>query len=319
MPHRVSVVIPARNEATHIDACVRSVMAQEIEGGLEVIVADGGSADATAEIARAAGARVVDNPRKHTPAGLNVALVAARGDVIIRFDAHAEMLPGYVAACVRALAEEPGAANVGGWREIRAGGPWARATGAALESRFGVGNPRLWRRPNKDQRRMDVDTVPLGCWPADVLRASGGWNEAYIRNQDFELNHRLRRRGGRVIFDPTICSIYHPRDSLRTLARQYWQYGRFKGKMLVADPESLRIRQLPPVALVAAMVAAPLHSRTGRIARAALGAYVLSVSVVTFRARAGWRTAPVLATMHLAWVAGLLRGLQAEIRRRPPR
>ena len=97
------MIVPARDEAAHIERCLRSILAQEVDGGLEVIVADGGSSDATARLAKAAGARVVDNPGRTTPAGLNRALAAAQGEVIVRFDAHAEMPPGYVAACLRGL------------------------------------------------------------------------------------------------------------------------------------------------------------------------------------------------------------------------
>ncbi|HZT15008.1 MAG TPA: glycosyltransferase family 2 protein [Gaiellaceae bacterium] len=306
MPAAVSVIIPAYNEARHIEACLRSVLAQEVDGELEVIVADGDSTDATAELARAAGAVVVSNPRRLTPAGLNAALAAVTAPVVVRFDAHAEMPPGYVAACLRALAAEPGAVNVGGWRDVRADGPWGRATAAALRSRFGVGNPRIWRRPTGDGWRRDVDTVPLGCWPTEALRTAGGWDERFVRNQDFELNHRLRRRGGRVVFDPAIWSIYHPRESLAALARQYWQYGRFKARMLAEDPRSLQLRQLAPVALVAAAAATPAPGPIGRAGRAALGGYGLVLAVTTARGRGGWRTAPALAAMHGSWVAGLL-------------
>jgi succinoglycan biosynthesis protein ExoA len=308
----VSVIIPARNEAAYIGRCVRSVLAQDVPNMLEVVVADGSSTDDTAQLARAAGARVVDNLGGITPAGLNRALSAARGAVVIRFDAHAEMPPGYVAACLRALAEEEGAVNVGGWREVRAAGPWGRAIGAALASSLGVGNPRIWRRPPDTERRRDLDTVPLGCWPANVLHEAGGWDEAFVRNQDFELNHRLRMHGGRVVFDPEIWSVYHPRESLGALARQYWQYGLFKAKMLRTDPGSLRPRQLAPVGLVAAAVVAAAPTRAAAPARAALALYCLLLAGASVWTRGGWRTAPVLATMHVTWALGLARGLVAR-------
>src|SRR5947207_15360182 len=146
-PPRVSVIVPARNEERHIAACVRSIVDQKLEGSVEVIVADGLSADRTAELAAAAGAVLVANPACTTPAGLNAALARARGDVVVRFDAHAEMPADYVAACLRALDRERGAACVGGWRRVAGRGPWGRATAAALGSRLGVGNPGLWREP----------------------------------------------------------------------------------------------------------------------------------------------------------------------------
>src|SRR5919201_242005 len=137
MAHRVSVVIPALNEATHIERCVRSVLAQEFAGGLEVLVVDGRSSDGTAELARRAGATIVDNPVGGIPAAMNRGLASASGSVLLRFDAHAEMPAGYVEACIRALEEESGAASVGGWRDARGDGPWGQALGAALASPLG--------------------------------------------------------------------------------------------------------------------------------------------------------------------------------------
>jgi glycosyltransferase involved in cell wall biosynthesis len=274
------------------------------DGDLEVIVADGGSTDGTAQVASNAGALVVANPERRTPNGLNRALQAARGEVIVRFDAHAEMPPGYLAACLRALEEEQGAANVGGWRDPRGTGPWGTATSVALRSAFGVGNARIWRRPAQTERRRDVDTVPLGCFPAAVLREAGGWNEEYVRNQDFELNHRLRRAGGRVVFDPAIWSVYHPRESFRALVRQYWEYGLFKGKMVAEDPNSLRPRQAAPLILLAMFVLAATTGSLGRDARFGLAAYISLLAAVAVRGRGGWRTVPVMAAMHMMWGCG---------------
>jgi succinoglycan biosynthesis protein ExoA len=303
---RVSVIVPARNEEQHIEACVRSILDQDVDGGLEVIVADGSSGDRTGAVARAAGATVVRNPDGTTPAGLNAALACCRGDVVIRFDAHAEMPAGYVAACVQTLDRERGPACVGGWRRVAGRGPWGRATAAALASRFGVGNPRLWRAPSPGDPTVEVDTVALGCWSAHHLRAVGGWSERYRRNQDFELNYRLRRAGGRVVFDPRVWSIYRPRESPAAIVRQYWDYGRFKALLLSEEPASLRPRQLAPVGLVAVIAAAAVPGVTRDAARVGLAVYAGTLAVVAARSGGEWRTAAVLATMHLSWGAGLL-------------
>ena len=311
--------MPARNEAAHIEACVRSILSQRVDGQLEVVVADGRSSDETDYLASAAGAVVVDNPDGKTPAGLNAALAAARGDVVVRFDAHAEMPPGYIAACLRALEDEPGAVNVGGWREVVPAGPWGRATAAALASRLGVGNPRIWRRPAPGEKRVDVDTVPLGCFRSSELRAAGGWNEDFARNQDFELNHRLRAAGGRVVFDPEVWSIYRPRESLRAVARQYWDYGHFKALMLARAPRSFRPRQAAPVALVATAAAAVTPTPAAPIAWGAVGAYALLIVAASVRLRGGWRTAPVLVVMHWSWGLGVVVGLGGVVARRTRR
>ena len=302
----VSVVIPARNEGLRIAACIESVRAQIVPLPIEIIVVDGCSGDDTAERARAAGAVVVTNEQRTTPAALNAGLAAAQGDVFVRFDAHAEMSAGYLAACLSALREEERAMNVGGWRAVVPEGPWGAAIGAALASKVGVGNAIIWRRPPDAASRRDIDTVPLGCWWTDDLRRLGGWDETLIRNQDFELNHRIREAGGRVVFDPAIWSHYWPRESLRALGRQYWEYGCFKAVVLSRAPRSLRPRQLAPVALVAVIALAALPTAAAPRARFLLAAYVAMLGGVAVVSRGGWRTVPVLATMHLSWGAGLV-------------
>jgi hypothetical protein len=173
-----------------------------------------------------------------------------------------------------------------------------------------------------------VDTFPLGSWPAESLRALGGWDERFLRNQDYELNYRLRAGGGRIVFDPAVWSYYRPRETLSrivfdpavwsyyrpretlsALARQYWDYGRFKALTVWTAPGSLRPRQVAPVLLLATATAALLPNGLGRGARRALAAYGLVVGGVAVNARGGWRVVPALMTIHGVWGAGLLAGL----------
>jgi succinoglycan biosynthesis protein ExoA len=305
MNRSVSVVIPALNEARYIEACLTSVLSQEIDGKLEVIVADGGSNDATALIARRLGAKVISNSQGSIPAGLNRGLEAARGDVIARFDAHSEMTPGYLRTCLRVLEEEKGVVNVGGWCQPMATGPWGRALGAAVASPVGVGNARIWREPRAGSSRADVDTVPFGCFLLSALRETGGWREDILANEDFELNHRLRRRGGRIVFDPHIRSIYRPRETYSEIVRQYWRYGRWKAVVLSDSPQSLEPRQVAPLALLMAAAGAP----SSRFLRLALLCYAGVITTATMRSRNGWRTAVILVSTHVSWGAGLLTGL----------
>jgi glycosyltransferase involved in cell wall biosynthesis len=276
---------------------------------MEVIVADGNSSDETACLASLAGAAVVENPKGNTPAGLNAALAAARGAIIVRFDAHGRMPPGYVDASVVALEQEVGAAGAGGWVQVEPRGPWGRAIGGALASQFGIGNARSWKRPKPGQARLDVDTFPLGSWPAEKIRIVGGWDERFLRNQDFELNHRLRRAGGRIVFDPSIWSFYRPRESLRAIARQYWDYGRFKALTVATAPQSVRPRQIAPVMLLATATTAVLPVGLARFARGVMAVYALVLGGATVKSRGGWRTMVVLGTIHGVWGAGLLTGL----------
>jgi len=305
----VTVIVPARNEEKCIEACIASILAQSVDGKLEVVVVDGRSSDRTAALARGAGAAVVDNPEQITPTALNRGLAAARGRFVARLDAHSEMGPGYLRACLTALDEEGGAVNVGGWADVRGTGPWSAAVRSALQSRLGTGNPRLWKKPPPDAGRQDVETVPFGCFPAVALREAGGWNEALVRNQDFELNHRLRAGGGRVVFDPEVWFIYRPRESLSALFRQYWTFGRWKAVVVLNDPGSLRPRQLAPLGLFATLVGAVAPSPIRGIARFALAAYGALVAAAAAASEGGWRTAPVLLLIHGAWGAGFLAEL----------
>jgi succinoglycan biosynthesis protein ExoA len=308
----VSVVVPALNEAAHIERCLRSIMAQRPQAPLEVIVVDGGSTDGTPALARKAGAIVLENRARIIPEALNRALPAVRGEVFLRFDAHSQMGPGYLTACLRALAEEPQAVNVGGWCEIEATGPWGRALAAALRSRFGVGNARLWRPPSDPAVRKNVESVPFGCFRVAALRTAGGWESSLPVNEDYELNARLRSTGGKVLFDPSIRAIYHPRESLRQIAVQHWRYGRWKAVMLKRSPRELRLRQLAPPGLLVVLALACLPGRLASPARLGLGSYLCGIGTVALRSSAGWRTAAVLASMHLSWGGGFVRGLASR-------
>jgi GT2 family glycosyltransferase len=193
---------------------------------LEVLVAVGPSTDGTRELVAEMAARdprihVVDNPERITPAGLNAAIRASRGRVILRMDGHAVPEPNYVSSCLRAL-EESGAWNVGG-RILKVGRTRAaRAASAATSSPFGIGGGQ---RFHTLVTAADVDTVWPGCWPRWVFERIGLFDPEMVQNQDDELNQRLLDAGGRIRFDPSIGATYLSRGSWRGLLRQYFRYG----------------------------------------------------------------------------------------------
>jgi len=316
MPPDVSVIVPAFNEARHIDACVRSILAQEVDAEVEVLVVDGRSSDGTPDLARAAGARVVDNPDTVIPTALNRGLESARGEIVLRFDAHSEMPPGYISACLAAHREVESLGTVGGWRAVRASGPWGHALGEALASRLGIGYALRWRRPAPGTDRMEVDTVHFTCAPRRLLLELGGWREDILTNEDFELDYRIRQAGYRVVFDPAVWAIYLPRESLGAIVRQYWRYGRWKAEMLAGAPASLRPRQLAPPALLATLAAAAIPTPLRLPARAALAAYAALVTGAAVRSESGWRLAVLLPAMHLSWGAALVLHLPGALRER---
>jgi succinoglycan biosynthesis protein ExoA len=230
---KVSVVVPCRNEVDSIERCILSILAQEEpEGSYEVVVADGLSDDGTREKldALAAGVsrlRVISNPGRIVSSGLNAAIAAAEGGIIVRMDAHAEYAPDYIRECVRALAET-GADNVGGPARTRSDGYTQRAIAAAYHSPFSVGGARFHLVDYEGYS----DTVTYGCWRRELLERLGGFDEKLVRNQDDEFNLRIVRSGGRVWQTPRIRSWYHPRRNLRQLFQQYLQYGYWKVRVI---------------------------------------------------------------------------------------
>lgn len=314
---RLSVIMPVRNEGDHLEAAVAAVLAQRYPGELQLVLAVAPSTDATGSIAqRLAEAdpviTVVDNPAGTTPAALNRAIAVATGDVIARVDAHAELTPGYLEGAVDIL-EETGAANVGGIQRAVGTTPMQRAIAAAMSSRFGTGDARF----HYGGEPGPIDSVYLGVFRAEVLRELGGFDERLLRNQDYELNVRIRRHGELVWFDPRLEVLYRPRGSLSALASQYWQYGRWKRATVRKHPSSLRWRQLvPPAAVVAnaaALLAAPL-SPWALVVPATYLVGVLGASAVTGASdpRVTIRLPLVYATMHHSWGAGFLVGAPRE-------
>lgn len=311
----VSIIMPIRNEAASIDASLDSALRQDYDGPLEVVVAVAPSDDDTRSVVEArAGAderiRVVDNPAGHAAGGLNAAISAARGSILVRCDGHAVLAPDYVRTAVGLLAET-GAANVGGVQATTGDGWWQRATALAMTSPLGVGNARF----HYGSSAGSVDTVYLGVFDRKAVEAVGGFDETLLRNQDYELNHRLRRAGYVVWFDPRLRVEYRPRATPGALWRQYFDYGTWKRRMLQASPDALKARQLAPPLLVIGLAASVATLAAGRalgwVIPAAYGAFLVvgSLGELLRRRRQEAVLLPaVLAIMHLAWGVGFLFG-----------
>jgi succinoglycan biosynthesis protein ExoA len=310
----VSVIIPVLDEAPHLEAAVAAVLRQRYPRPLEVVLAVGPSGDGTEEIAERLAAedarvQVVANPTGRTAAGLNLAIAASSGDVIARVDGHAELSEGYLLRAVSTL-DETSADNVGGIQHAVGHTPTQQAIAAAMTSRFGVGDARF----HYGGAHGPVDTVYLGVFRRSALTRVGGFDETLVRNQDYELNWRIRQSGGVVWFDPQLIVTYAPRPTLRRLADQYHQYGRWKRLVLRRNPRSMRWRQLVAPAAVVANVGGLLVGFEWRPALLAPGAYVTATLVATVAARhvplrVRWRLPAVFATMHHTWGFGFLRGI----------
>ncbi|GIW19017.1 MAG: succinoglycan biosynthesis protein exoa [Tepidiforma sp.] len=321
----VSIVIPCLNEERYITALLDALAAQDYgAGGIEVIVADGGSSDRTRELVRAypspfARLELVDNPRRITVAGLNEGMKAARGDCWIIIGAHSTVRPDFVRQSVEAL-KRTGAACVGGPIETIGEGAVGRAIAAAMSSPFGVGNAKFRYASEAGY----VDTVPFGCYHRRVWEVVGEFDETVDGADEDSYNARLIEAGGKIWLDPAIRSSYYPRRTLRALARQYREYGAAKGT-LFARGRPLRARHFAPAAMVAGGPALWLLGRVSKPARLALRglglAYAGLGGFAAYRAAQRHGANPALtfaamATMHVSYGAGFLEGWWRERARR---
>jgi succinoglycan biosynthesis protein ExoA len=324
----VTVIMPVRNEEGFIARSLGAVLGQSYPAELvQVLVADGMSEDRTREIvdglARArpaATVEIVDNPGGIVPTGFNAALDRAKGDVIVRVDGHTVIAPDYVEACVEALAAS-GADAVGGRMDAQGSGPVGTAIALATSSRFGVGDARFHYATGEHW----VDTVYLGAWRRELFARVGRFDPEMVRNQDDEFSYRLRAAGGRLLLTDRIRSRYHSRGSLRTVFRQYRQYGFWKVRVLQKHPKQMSARQFVPPLFVAALAAGAVLAPASRSARRGLAGLVGAYAVAALAAsvavahRHGWRHLPVLpaafAAIHVGYGSGFLAGLVRFARR----
>ena len=301
----VSVIMPIRNEAAHLEAAVASVLAQDYPEPFEVCLAVAPSDDDTEGVAARITASetrvtVVPNPAGVTPVALNTAIAATTGEIIVRVDGHARLSDGYIRRAVETMVTT-GAVNVGGMQVPEPETPFEEAVAAATTSWLGTGGAsyRVGGTPGP------VDTVYLGVFD----RAAGdqvGWFAAdLIRNQDYELNIRLRKAGGTVWFDPGLSVGYRPRGSWTALAKQYYEYGFWKAEVVRRHPDSLRARQFAPAVLPAVLVSAVLagfrHRRWWSIPAGYVGLLLVGTRSP--------RLAVLIAVQHLSWGAGATRQL----------
>ena len=318
----VSVIIPVVNGGAVIAEAVESALDQDYPGPLDVVIALGPSTDDTAavladlETRRPGRVTVVANPSGLTGAGLNVAIRASSGEIVARCDAQARLPHGYLARAVETLART-GADNVGGVQAAEGDPVIQEAIAIAQTTPMGVGDARyrIGGMPGP------VDTVYLGVFRRAALERVNGFDGAQVRNQDYELNWRLRATGGTIWFDPELRVIYRPRRSLGALWRQYFGYGKWKRVMLRKHPGALRWRQMAPPTLVLALILSLALAFTpwpwAALATPVLYAAALAVTTIAVVARrrrwAAVAIAIVLPVMHIAWGLGFLIG-----RARPP-
>ena len=326
---RISIISACRNESRHIREFLDSLLSQQMEGMTwEAVIADGMSTDGTREQLKAyAGEhpqmRFIDNPGRIVSTGLNEAIRAAQGEIILRMDAHTRYAPDYCVRCVETL-QATGADNVGGPARTNAEGLLPRAIAAAYHSPFSTGGAKF----HDASYEGPVDTVTYGCWRRATLERIGGFDEALVRNQDDELNLRLLRSGGTIWQNPRIMSWYSPRATLAGLFNQYFQYGFWKVAVIRKHGKPGSWRHLVPAAFAFANGALLLLMAIAAIAQAGnllllfsgvwgtMALLYVSASLIASAQAANkneWRLFPylplVFSAYHLSYGAGFLAGL----------
>ena len=320
--------MPIRNEERHLAEAVTAVLSQDYPGEFELVLAVGPSKDKTLQVAENIAAAepritIVANPSGQIPTALNAAIRASRHSVVIRVDGHALLPPGYIATAVRTLAET-GAVNVGGIMAAEGITPFQRAVAWAMTSPAGVGSAKY----HTGGEPGPASSVYLGAFRRSAIDGVGGYDEKYLRAEDWEMNHRLREAGGVVWFQPEMKVSYRPRATIGELWSQYFHYGRWRHVVARMHAGTINLRYLAPPMAVSVIGIGMLAGLAGLAALAA-GAggwltwlllagfaapllYLLGLLAVTATAAKSVRGPAlallplVLATMHVGWGVGFL-------------
>jgi glycosyltransferase involved in cell wall biosynthesis len=307
----VTVILPILNEEADLPNCISAILKQDYAGEIEIILALGPSKDNTNQIAHDLAAadkriKLVDNPTGQTAKGLNLAIAQSSFEIICRIDGHSEISNTYLKTAI-SIMQEKGAVNVGGLMHADSQSGLQRTIAQAMRSKLGVGASKF----HTGGTAGPSDTVYLGTFKKSAILAAGGFDERYIRAQDWELNHRMRAQGGLIWFDPRLVVTYRPRKSLIKLAKQYFQYGRWRRVISRQHPKTTNFRYLaPPVALVINLLSVLFGALVAEVFFLPVLIYI--TSLIIGGAIIGEKFADkllmpiVFATMHLSWGAGFI-------------
>jgi succinoglycan biosynthesis protein ExoA len=319
----ISFIVPVRNEEDYIRASLKSLVDQSYPvSSCEIIVVDGRSSDRTREIIeeiceRNPQVRCLDNPAGIVPTAMNIGIRAARGEVIIRADGHNAYPRDYAANCVKYLAQTD-ADNVGGpCLTLAADESFsARLVAAILSSPFGVGDSKF-RTGGKEGF---VDTVPFGAFRREIFDRVGMFNEKLVRNEDNDLNARIRKAGGTIYLAPALTTHYHPVKNFLSLLKYEFQASQWHIFTLRENRESMGLRHFAPAVFLLLLLLLLLASFVSATPPAfligILCAYILTGFYFSLRAKTegNWDVALIqpFATFcfHIAYGAGTLLGLR---------
>lgn len=258
----ISVVMPLYNEEKYIEKCIDSLLLQDYpKENMEWIFVDGESKDNTKEILLNYKKKypelikIYNNPDKTVPFAMNIGIKNSKGEYIIRLDAHAEYNKDYINKCVFYLATTD-AMNVGGVLETKSRGFMGEAIALMLSSKFGVGNSQF--RTNGISGY--VDTVPFGAFKKEVFEKFGGYDERLTRNQDNEMNFRIRKNGGKIFLSDEIKAAYYCRDSIRGISDMALKNGMWNVITMKLCPGSMGMRHFIPLLFLLSLIVLPLLS-----------------------------------------------------------
>ena len=317
----VSVIIPVLNEERFLKQSVQAILNQNYSGQFEIILALGPSKDQTnviaQELAQDKRIKLVGNPSGRTASALNNAIKNSNFDIIVRLDGHAIVDSSYIKNAVNTLLES-GADNVGGLMKAEGTNAFEKSVAAAMTSKFGVGNAPF----HVGGKSGEVDTVYLGTFRKSALERVGYFDESFIRAQDWEMNYRIRKTGGKIWFNPDLVVSYRPRKNILQLAKQYFEYGRWRKQVTKTYPETVSMRYLAPPVTVSGLIAGfvmVLFSKILEINWLQIGwlaplvyLTVILLAFLSIGSKIGLLSRLylllVLPTMHLSWGVGFLKG-----------
>jgi len=317
----VSVIIPVLNEERFLKQSVQAILNQNYSGQFEIILALGPSKDQTnviaQELAQDKRIKLVENPSGRTASALNNAIKNSNFDIIVRLDGHAIVDSDYIKNAVNTLLES-GADNVGGLMKAEGTNAFEKSVAAAMTSKFGVGNAPF----HVGGKSGEVDTVYLGTFRKSALERVGYFDESFIRAQDWEMNYRIRKTGGKIWFNPELVVSYRPRKNILQLAKQYFEYGQWRKQVTKTYPETVSMRYLAPPVTVSGLIAGfvmVLFSRILEINWLQIGwlapmvyLTVILLAFLSIGSKIGLLSRLylllVLPTMHLSWGVGFLKG-----------
>lgn len=319
----VSVVMPTYNEEKYIENCILSLLKQDYpQNQMEWIFVDGCSSDRTKEIIESYKKqfphliRLYNNPKKTVPYAMNIGIKSSAGKYIIRLDAHSEYADNYISKCVYYL-DTTDADNVGGVAETKSRGFVGNVIALMLSSKFGVGNSKF----RINGKSGYVDTVPFGAFRREVFDKYGFYDERLTRNQDNEMNYRIRKNGGKIYMSEDIRLAYFCRDSIKGIINMAIKNGKWNIMTMKLCPGAMGLRHFVPFVFLLSLIIMPLLSillpMLGKVLLAEISLYLLLSLFFSIKASKEIKHIPLLFVLfpvfHISYGLGSLIGLISRV------